>query len=113
MNKKTGINFSRIIFVVLLILVMYSISMTYIIQHEAVHYKIFERYGVHSKVTLSWLVSGIVEPNPSEFYLCNDYCKLSHGLNDIISYSTALIIMTAFIIYILNLIKNSIKRDDE
>ena len=105
-------NFKKLIFILLFIILIYSISMTYIIQHEAIHYKIFERYGVNSEIKINWLVSGEVNPNPADYIKCNDYCKLSHALNDIISYSACLLIMSAFFIFVLNLVKEMIWKKD-
>lgn len=102
---KSKFNFRKLIFVVFFIFLIYIISMTYIIQHETIHYKIFERYGIESKITISWLVSGEVNPNPADYVKCTEICKLSQALVDIVSYSIALLIMSAFFIYSLYLIR--------
>ena len=79
--------------------------MTYLIMHEAIHVKIFARYGIDSVTKIDWLVNAYTIPNPEKYENCNDFCKLDNSLNDIIGYSAALLIMAIFFIYILNLLR--------
>ncbi len=105
MDKLKRINFGALFFIFILVFSMYVLAMTYIIMHEAVHVKIFARYGIDSVTKISWSVNGYTIPNPEKYENCNDFCKLDNSLADIISYCFALLIMSLFFLFILNLLK--------
>jgi hypothetical protein len=60
---------------------------TYI--HEQVHVAIFNNYNISSIVKINWLTGeGVTIPNYEQYKLyCNEQCKFSHSLNEIIGYN--------------------------
>jgi predicted PurR-regulated permease PerM len=75
--------------------------------HEDVHVAIFNNYNINSTVKIDWLTAaGTTSPNSDQYRLyCNDLCKFSHSLNEIIGYNISLISFTIMVgIYILGIL---------
>lgn len=104
MNKETYENFKILFFLIILVLSIYAIAMTYIVMHEAIHKKIFERYQINSRTYLYLWINGYTLPDQADYFKCDDSCKMQHALNDIFGYYIALVIMASVILFILNLL---------
>lgn len=78
---------------------VYLVGFTYIVSHEQIHHQIYARYNIRSKISIHpFSLSGVVEPYiPMEVReKCNDACKSSHALNDVIGYYTKVFIFNTW-----------------
>ena len=76
----------------------YVIGSSYIISHETIHGKIYERYNISSNISIhAKSLTGEVWASRGEFFgKCNDYCRLSHAMNDVIGYNTKILIFNTW-----------------
>jgi len=67
------------------------VGIIYVVSHEAIHQQNFNRYDLKSEVSINYkYLSGETKLLKGEDYnKCNDYCKLSHAMNDIFGYYLA------------------------
>ena len=91
------------VLIFLIFLALACVSANYLVSHEAIHAKIYDRYGADPKVKLDFLtVSGVTYISAEDVGKCNDNCKTHHAFNDIIGYNTAIMITSTwgmFIVY--------------
>ena len=74
--------------ITILLIWIYLSCLGYITSHEAIHSKIFSRYGVDNEIKISFFPIPRGKVIPIENYEnCNDSCKFQHSLNDIIAYN--------------------------
>ena len=63
----------------------------FVYMHEETHVQIFRSYEIKSKIDWNNLET---IPDDKTYYKCNDYCILSHNINEIVSY-------VVFVLYIM------------
>ena len=84
--------------VVTILVMLYILGLAYINSHEFIHRQIYARYAIESDTKINYLtLSGITIPK-GDLGTCNDYCKLDHALNDIISYNLVILIFNTWAI---------------
>ena len=95
---------------IVIAIMIYIIGLGYINQHEMVHRYIYHRYGIDSVTKIDpRTISGVTVTLGNEEN-CNDYCRLQHGINDVIGYSVAIMIFTSWSIVVALLIIKGIWR---
>jgi hypothetical protein len=97
---------NKIILLVIVSLLIYSVGLKYISQHEFIHYKINQRYNISSEIEINYFqLNGITTITNKDFMdKCTGTCKLEHSLNDIIGYSLSLFIYFIIIMFIIIII---------
>ncbi len=97
--------------IILLFSLAYITGVSYIIAHEAIHYTIFTRYNIESRIEMDYLrVRGNVIPESME--KCNDSCKSQHALNDIVGYNVATFIAFITFMFFVYLINKKLCEDE-
>ncbi len=78
-------------------ILIYLVGLGYINSHEFIHQQIYSRHDVSSYSIVDYKrLSGFTLPAEEEIYRCNDFCKLQHGLNDIIGYNLAIFVFNSW-----------------
>ena len=109
-----NINFSfkKLILLVLIGLLLWSVGAKYISLHEDIHQHIFSRYNINSTVSLNYFeLSGTT--TPTSYKNCNDSCKMQNTLNDIFGYYISLFIYFITILTLINWIFIKTFKKDE
>ena len=95
----------KILILLLIGILVWSIGAKYISQHEFIHQQIFLRHGINSITHINYItLNGVTIPERS----CID-CSLENTLNDVIGYNVALIIYAAVILIMVYFIFNKFK----
>lgn len=103
MNKKTIKLFKKLTLLLIIGLLLWSVGAKYVSLHEDIHHRIFIRYDIDSNVSINYLkLEGIT--TPTSYKDCNDFCKLSHTLNDVAFYSLNIFIHFLVILTLIILI---------
>jgi hypothetical protein len=93
-------NFRKLILLLIIGLLLWSIGAKYISQHEFIHQKIFERHNIVSISKINYLtLNGVTIPERD----CPE-CAEENNLNDVTGYNTALIIYALVVLGLINLI---------
>lgn len=101
MEQKIKQSILKIIKILIIIFLLWSVGAKYISQHEFIHHQIFKQYGIDSKVQINYLtLNGVTMPNKDYYTKCDSFCKMQHTINDVIGYNVALFIYFIFIIII-------------
>jgi len=103
MNKKR-FSFKKLISIILIGILIWSVGAGFITYHETIHKSIFTHYNIDSNISINYFkLSGTT--TPSSYKDCTDICLSMHTWNDIIGYYLAVfiyfIIILVFIIFLL------------
>jgi len=96
MNKKINSSLRKVLILGAIFFSIYMIGLSYINSHEFNHMQIYNRYNVkvYSEIDYTTLSGKTIPLENIEN--CNDFCKLSHSLNDIISYNLVVFIFNSW-----------------
>jgi len=101
-NKKTGITARKILFLFIATFLIWTVGAKYMSQHEFIHAQIFKRYYAHPITEINYFkLTGKTYIPQKENYKCNEFCKMQHTFNDIVSYNVALFIYFICVIYLI------------
>ena len=102
MNKKLRLNFKLIILIGVLLIMLYLVGLSYINSETFIHRLIYERYGLESETYIDYkTLSGVTILKSNQNYSkCNDFCKLSHSINDTIFYSLVIFVFNLWVMFV-------------
>jgi hypothetical protein len=74
-----------IFMMILMAVIVYTVSLGFVIQHENVHKAINYNYGMDSEIYIDyWTMSGYTTSSGEK---CDDNCRMLHSYNEIVSYN--------------------------
>jgi hypothetical protein len=89
--KSTNFSLKKLLIIILIGMLVWSVGAKYTSSHEEIHKHIFEHYNIESNISINYLtLNGATTPN--SYDNCSEMCLFSHELNDIIGYNVSLII---------------------
>lgn len=97
--------------IIIIVGFIYLMCFSYLTSHEAIHKLINGRYGIESRVVINYkTLSGFTYVD-KKTDLCNDYCKTSHALNDIVGYYFIIFIFNTWALLTVYLIYNRLYKN--
>lgn len=107
MNKKATSVFSKIISLVLIGFLIWSVGALYISNHEIIHKDIFNNYNIPSNISINYLIlSG--QTMPDSYDKCTEICFFEHFLVELTGYYLVVIIyFTTILVLIIFLLKKN------
>jgi hypothetical protein len=85
-KEFTSFMFVPISVIILMGVVVYFVSLGFVIQHENVHKAIYDNYGIDSEVHINYLtMSGYTITYDGD--KCTGDCEMLHSYNEIVSYN--------------------------
>jgi len=77
----------------------YFVGLMNLYDHEKIHEKIFDTYGIENNLTINYRsLEGNV--TAESYKDCNDACLTQHRFNDIINYNADLVVQTGYALFI-------------
>jgi len=104
----------RFWFSILFGIVIFGAMIFSAIGHEELHKIIFDEYGINITITyfdgLSF--NTVTTPDKNSSGVCNDYCQLSHNINEAIAYNLeSYFVMIGIGMFIIIIVLESMKED--
>lgn len=101
-------NFRKLISLILMAFLIWSVGALYISNHETIHQDIFDNYNIKSNISINYFtLSG--ETRPESYDKCTELCFYEHFLNELVGYYLVVII---YFVTILTLIIFLIKKNE-
>lgn len=94
----------KVMFILSLIIgSFYFVALENLYDHELIHKKIFDTYGIENNLSINYRTLGgnVTVENYED---CNDACLTQNRFNDIINYNVTTIIHTFFLLFVCGMI---------
>ena len=80
---------------------VYMGGFVFVYMHESVHQEIFKTYNITSTATINYLdLSGVTSASSEDYNeKCDEYCRLSNDMNEVVGYHTGVIITNLWLIF--------------